>query len=97
VPIVATSPAMRHSPSIWRRAPIDCAASSMTGIPRAAAAISSTGAIWPNRSTGITAFVFGPTAAATAAGAMLNVAGLDVDEHRGWRRRCGSCRASRRT
>ncbi len=32
VPIVATSPAMRHSPSIMRRAPMDCAASSITGI-----------------------------------------------------------------
>jgi hypothetical protein len=75
VPIVAASPAMRRSPSIIRLAPIDWAASSMTGSPGAAAATCSSGAICPNRSTGTTALVRGVTAAATAAGDTLNVAG----------------------
>ena len=40
VPTQPVSPAMRHSPSIFRRAPIACAASSITGIPRALATAS---------------------------------------------------------
>ena len=44
-----SSPAIRHSPSILRRAPIDCAASSITLIPfrDAIAMISSMSAICP--------------------------------------------------
>jgi hypothetical protein len=45
VPMVAASPAMRRSPSITRLAPIDCAASSITGRPGAAAVTCSSGAI----------------------------------------------------
>ena len=58
-----------------RRAPIDCAASSITGIPLATRVTSSIAAIWPNRSTGMIALVRGVIAAAMAFGEMLNVFG----------------------
>ena len=73
--MVAASPAIFHSPPILRRAPMLCAASSMTGMPLAIFATSSTAATWPNRSTGTMALVFDVIAAAAAAGLMLNVRG----------------------
>ena len=76
-PSLPSSPAIRHSPSILRRAPIACAASSMTGIPWCAARgrISSISTIWPNRWTTMIARVRGVMAASMAAGEMLNVTG----------------------
>ena len=50
-----------------------CAASSMSGTLGIAADSSSMRAIWPNKSTGTTAFVRDVTAAAACPIAMLNV------------------------
>jgi hypothetical protein len=74
--------AMRRSPPITRLAPIDCAASSITGRPGAAAATRSSGASCPKRSTGITAFVRAVTPAADRVGRDQERVGVDVHEHR---------------
>jgi hypothetical protein len=70
---VPSSPAVRHAPSMRRRAPMDWQASSITARPRRCATgrSRSIGAIWPYRCTGRIARVRGPTAASTAAGSRL--------------------------
>ena len=71
-----SSPATRQVPSIRRRAPIDCAPSSMIASPcfRAIGTMRSIGAIWPNRCTTTMARVRGVIAASMASGCTLNVA-----------------------
>ena len=71
------SPAMRHSPPIFCRAPIAWAASSMIrrSCRSATACNRSMGAIWPNKWTGTIARVLDVTAASTASGSMLKVSG----------------------
>ena len=64
----------------WRspmRLPIACAASSITGTPAFAAIwpMASMSAHWPNRCTGMIAFVRGVIADATAAGSRLKLTG----------------------
>ena len=74
--MVAASPAMRHSPSIARRAPIDCAASSMTGRPGTAACDLLDRRHLAEQVDGDDGLgALRPRAAATAVGAMLNVSG----------------------
>ena len=73
---------MRHSPSIDRRAPIVCAASSMTGSPGSAVITSSIGAIWPKRSTGMHGLGPRGPRSGRRVGQDVERLGVDVDEHR---------------